>query len=229
MSGKTQATTTDTNIDLYKYSEDGRLIAWLLHSMDPKEREYADNQIFKALCSKLEKNGSTDSLFQVAIFNEMKDRGRFGIFANFLRQVLNDGTPIRSITDLLSAVRIPNSIKEAAANYPATYRRVEDFHAIIRRMDLLERKFFFHQVKIDVENWMQNNLENLAEYKKLRFSIKDNPWLVATEGRCKNCKRLVHIQAQLLPYMELKVAQRTSMVYDCPICSKERSVLIPIL
>jgi hypothetical protein len=45
---------------------------------------------------------------------------------------------------------------------------------------------------------MQNNLENPAEYKKLRFSVKDKPWLVATEGRCKNCKRLVHIGAELL-------------------------------
>jgi hypothetical protein len=84
-------------------------------------------------------------------------------------------------------------------------------------------------VKLEVENRIQNNLENPAEYEKLRFSIKDKPWLVATEGRCKNCKRLVHIEAELLPYMKLKVAQRASMVYGCPICNKERSVFIPIL
>jgi len=96
-------------------------------------------------------------------------------------------------------------------------------------MDLPGRKLFFHQVKIAVENRMQNNVENPAEYEKLRFSIKDKPWLVATEGKCKNCRRLVHIEAELLPYMDLKVAQRASMVYGCPFCNKERSVFVPIL
>jgi hypothetical protein len=227
VSGKTKAKTIDTNIDLYKYSEDGRVIAWLLQSMDPEKRENADNQIFEILCSKLEKNGSTDSLFQVAIFSTMKERGIFGKFADLLRQVLNDGTPIRNVLDLLSAVRVSNHVKEAAKNNPSAAR--EDLYAIIRRMDLKRRQLFFHQVKLDIENRMQNNLENPAEYEKLRFSIKDKPWLVATEGRCKNCKRPVHIEAELLPYMELKVAQRASMVYGCPSCNKERSVFIPIL
>jgi hypothetical protein len=227
VSGKTKAKTIDTNIDLYKYSEDGRVIAWLLQSMDPEKRENADNQIFEILCSKLEKIGSTDSLFCVAIFKTMKERGLFGKFADLLRQVLNDSTPVRNVSDLLSAVRVSNNIKEAAKNNPSAAR--EDLYAIIRRMDLKRRKLFFHQVKLDVENRMQNIAENPAGYEELRFSIADKPWLVATEGRCKKCKHLVEKEAELLPYMELRVAQRTSMVLDCPDCEEERSVLIPIL
>jgi hypothetical protein len=227
VSGKTKATTTETNIDLYQYSEDGSLIAWLLQSMDPEKRENTNNQIFKILCSKLQKNGSSDSLFSLATFNIMKERGLFGNFAELLRQVLNDGTPIRNVSDLLSAVRVSNHVKEAAKNNPSAV--MEDLNAIIKRLDLTKRKLFFHQVKLDVENRMQNIVKNAAEYEKVRFSIKNELWLVATEGRCKNCERIVDIPAELLPYMKLRVAQRASMVLGCPNCEEERSVLIPIL
>jgi hypothetical protein len=118
-------------------------------------------------------------------------------------------------------------VKEAAKNNPSAV--MEDLNAIIRRLDLTRRKLFFYQVKLDVENRMQNIVKNAAEYEKLRSSIKDKPWLVATEGRCKNCKHLVDIQAELLPYMKLRVAQRASMVLGCPNCEEERSILIPIL
>ena len=227
ISGTTKASTTDANINLYRYTEDGCLIAWLIQSMNPKERENADNQIFKILCSKFEKNGSSDSLFFVVLFKMLKARRRFGNFANLLRHVLYDGIPIRSVSDLLSKVQIPQRVRDIASNNPEA--AIEDLHAIIKGLNPTKRKLLFHQMKIAIENRMQNNLRNPEGYEILRFSIKDKAWLVAVEGMCKDCKSLVHIGAELLPYMELKVAQRDSMVYGCPSCNKEGSVYIPIL
>jgi hypothetical protein len=229
ISGITKASTTDANIDLYKYTGDGCLMAWFIQSIDPEKHENADNQIFKILSSKLEKNGSSDNLFFVVLFNIMKSRGLFGNFANLLRQVLHSGTPIWSVSDLLSKVQIPQRFRENAANNPEA--AIEDLHAIIKGLNPTKRKLLFFQMKTAIENQMQNNLRDPEGYEILRFSIKGEAWLVAIEGMCKNCRGPVHIPINLLNYMESKsqFAKHAIMTSDCPHCAKENPIIVPIL
>jgi hypothetical protein len=224
--GTTKASTTDANIDLYRYTENGCLIAWLIQSMYPEKRENADNEIHKILCSHFENEGSSDSLFYVIAFNIMKDRGLFGNFANLLRQVLYDGKPIWSISELLSAVRPPKHLIENGAKNPAAI--IGDIHEIIRGMDPAKRKLFFYHMKTSIEERMQKSLCMPAEYEKLRFEIRDKPLLVAIEGICKECKCPVHIAIEILGYLETKFVPQARLTQDCPHCKKEKSVIIPL-
>jgi hypothetical protein len=117
-------------------------------------------------------NGSSDSLFYVVAFNIMKDRGLFGNFANLLRQVLYDGLPIRSISDLLSAVRLPKHLIETGAKNPAAI--IGDIHKIIRGMDPAKRKLFFYHMKTSIEERMQKNYVNQQNMKNFALKLETN-------------------------------------------------------
>jgi hypothetical protein len=95
-------------------------------------------------------------------------------------------------------------------------------------MDPAKRKLFFYHMKTSIEERMQKKLCKPAEYEKLRFEIRDKPWLVAIEGICKECKCPVHIAIETLGYLETKFVPQARLTQDCPHCKKEKSVIIPL-
>ena len=226
--GTTRAEKVDAQVTVYRYTQPGVFIGWIIMSMNPEKKAKAEEEIYKILRIWNNGIGSSYSLFKLILLRKAKEKGTFGVHVDCLRSILHSGKSIKSMRDLFSDSafeKIPefDQLMDKASKNPFAISR-----STIEALDEMpqeKREMFLYTMKQDIENEMMDITHNREEYEKMRFKYRDDFSVVVLMAYCFRCKYSFSDAIDLLFYLQTKFAPNLGVGSDCPQCKTKSSVI----
>jgi hypothetical protein len=89
--GTAKETKGTGTVDIYQFTIIGRVVAWIVESLNADKREYAANGLYNLLQSHYSKKISSINMFNSIYHRKCKENGLFGIIVDYHRELLESG------------------------------------------------------------------------------------------------------------------------------------------
>ena len=187
------------SVPVYKYTDFGYLLAWIIQSFDSSMSEEANAQIYRIIETilKIDKDAPSLDIFILSFLRKCKDNRVFGEIVGLFKEILRSDMPVKTITDLLTyAMNL---------NFPTLGKR-EYFNKIwdmtMEELDPAVKQLVLYHLKLDIEEKMEMQSRFLKEFEKMRYRIRESPHMIALEGRCFSCGLYIAIGMPILKYRD---------------------------
>ncbi|MCC2647387.1 MAG: hypothetical protein K0R16_190 [Nitrososphaeraceae archaeon] len=226
MSGTRKATKVDTDIGIYKYTELGQILAWLIASINPDKKANANDEIFHLLDSvffKIKEDSPSATIFYSHFFRKCRDRGVFDKLIQHIWHIAHTNLGITNMQDLFERV-----VDLGFEDEDIRQMFFDLWRESLEELESNQKALVLYQMKLDTERRFQNKKKYLTkEYEEKRFQYRNNYENIVVEGNCKNCGT----GPLALSYLEYRkgfanVARNDSIKLDCPICGLKDNLVI---
>ena len=222
--GPRPASRGNTITHAYRFTEQGYILAWIIKSFAPENREKANDKIYSIFESNFKVNPSAYDIFASKLFKKFKD---LGLFENFivkqLRKSLESNWNIGSMRQLLfsSSIIDFDDVTNATCYNELWEQTLNELEPDVKMLAL-------HNLKLPLEKEMYMRSKNQSEYEKQRFEIRDKPDKVMLEGICHNCHSVIYIDMYILGYLKRSRLYPNKFISNkCIQCNKENCIVIP--
>ena len=213
-------------VQLYAYTDDGRLLACLIASFDQNKREQAYSEAYDVLQSMLSIEPASYEIFHCSLYKKYKARGVFGEFImDRLRESLESISEITTLGELRYSSLIIFHTNDAAKGRLYLDLWNETFNEM---SPIVQELLLFH-MKMEIEQRMMHRAMAPQKYEKYRMeSIHLSP-VLTMEGYCRNCNLGYPLLMQILDHHEkTNFLPNDPIIVECPQC-KNNSLHIPTL
>jgi hypothetical protein len=225
--GTTRADKGRFDLPFYRYTRDGRLLAWIAASLIRNKRERANEEIYNIIQSVLKTQPQASyEIFHSKLYERYSEKG---VFEQFIIEPLRESINLHSVS---------TSVQEFQSKALFIFRTKDKVKAILH-LDLWDETFnemephiqqlLLYKMKVDIEQRMADSAISPKTYEEAHFNLRANPDFLALEGYCKNCNLGYPMTTTVREYLE-----RINFLPDEPIKSKclvckDISVLVPTL
>jgi hypothetical protein len=228
ISGTTKASKVDTDIYIYKHTEFGQLLAWVIASINSEKQADANNEVFNLLDSvffKIKDDSPSATIFYSHFFRKCRDRGLFDKLVQHIWYIAHMNLGIKNMQDLFQrVVDLGFEDENMRRNFFNLWRET------LEKLGSNQKALVLYQMKLDAERRFQNKKEYLtSEYEEMRFLYRDDYSRIAVEGSCEKCNlQQGSIMLDFLDYREALAhgAPTDSIKTQCPSCSTKDSLVI---
>lgn len=227
LTGTRKAAKVDTDIAIYKHTELGQMLAWLIASINPNKQANANNEIFHLLDSvffKIKEDSSSATFFYSHFFRKCRDRGVFDKLVQHIWHISHANLGITNMQDLFECV-VDLSFEDEDLR-----RKFFDlWRESLEELESNQKTLILYQMKLNAERRFQNKKKYFTkEYEEMRFRYRDSYENIVIEGNCEKCGT----GPLALSYLQYRkglthVARNDSIKLSCPICSSKDSLFIP--
>lgn len=215
-------------ITVYKFTESGYLLAWIIESFEEKIREKANNQIYRILRRNTSYNQSSFDLLGSLELKKYNERGIIDeLFTSVLRHTLSQPRrQINTMRDLITGSPLPNFNDEKHAKL-----YLEIWHEAFGELpnDETRRNCIYWQ-KLKIEELMERRSQNLRDFEELRYNLRCNYETLALEGTCSNCHLPSAVSINIIEYMNrVSASSDNFIVAKCTVCSQDCHIELPML
>jgi len=225
--GTTRAEKGRFDLPVYRYTRDGRLLAWIAESLIPNKRERANEEIYNAIQSVLKTQPQASyEIFHSKLYERYRNKGVFEHFIiDPLRESIDLHSEITSMQELQSkALFIFHTKDKEKANI-----YLDLWDETFNEMELHLQQLLLYKMKVDIEQRMADSAESPKTYEEARFNLRAYPELLALEGYCKNCNLGYPMRTTVRQYLErINFLSDEPIKSECRVC-KNISVLVPTL
>jgi hypothetical protein len=216
------------NVCLYKYTDFGQVLAWIIESIDPSKRELANQGVYEVIDSifKIRELSSSSNIFFSVFFKNCKEKGFFGNIVQHLREILYSGMTVMTVPELLQV-----AINSGYKDLNESTQFLDIYDETLKQLDPEIRKFHLYDLKLDIQRRMDKLTTFTKVYEKVRFKVKGNHDIVALEGFCKICDAYFTIEIHILAFRAMAILQtdKEGTRMKCPGCNTEKSLILPYL
>lgn len=215
-------------VDVYKYTDLGYLIVWIIASFDSAMAEEANARIYQIIEAINNNNNKAPSpdIFITAFFKNCKDNGVFGEIVYLFRKILcSDTITIKTIYDLFTHTMTLDFENQERIKY---FNDLWD--KTMNELDPALQQLFLYYLKLDIEEKMDMRVGYFKGFEETRYSIKENPDTIALEARCFKCGLYYPIGLNILEYRDkiLHANGKPFTLTGCG-CNEDNSVVVPII
>ncbi|HZC50274.1 MAG TPA: hypothetical protein VE244_14575 [Nitrososphaeraceae archaeon] len=227
MSGTTKAAKVDTDIAIYKHTELGQILGWLIVGINPDKQANANNEIFHLLDSvlfKIKEDSPSTTIFYSHFFRKCRDRGVFDKLIQHIWYIAHTNLGITNMQDLFERV-----VDLGFEDEDIRRMFFDLWRESLEELGSNQKALVLYQMKLDAERRFQNKKKYFTkEYEEKHFQYRDNYENIVVEGNCEKCGT----GPLALSYLEYRkrlahVARNDSIKLDCPVCSSKDSLIIP--
>ncbi|MFZ0328285.1 MAG: hypothetical protein WBP64_04940 [Nitrososphaeraceae archaeon] len=216
-------------ITIYRFTESGYLLAWIIESFEEKTREIANNQIYRILQRNASYDQSSFDLFGSLELKKYNERGIIDeLFTSILRNTLSQPRrPIYTMRDLIIGSPLPNFNDEKHANL-----YLEIWHEAFQELpDDETRNYCLYWLKLGIEALMETTPpRNIKDFEELRYDLRNNYDMLALEGPCSNCHLPSAISIRIIEYMNrVSPSSDNFIVTKCTFCRQNCRIELPML
>ena len=216
-------------ITSYRFTELGYLLAWIIESFNIKQREIANNQIYKVLQRNSSYNQSSYDVLGSLEYRKYKERGMFDeLFTSILRDIISHSNrQINTMRDLITGSPLPNFNNE---NNAKVY--LEIWHEAFNELpDEETRNCCLYWLKLRIEQIMETKPpKNIKAFEERRFDLRSNYDTLALEGICSNCHLPSALSINILEYMNrISFSSEKIIVTKRTVCDQNSSIELPML
>lgn len=216
-------------VDVYKYTDLGCLIAWIIASFDSAMCEEANAKIYQIIetinNNKIDNKSPSPDIFIAAFFKKCKDNGVFGEIVHLFRKILCSDIPIKTIYDLYShTMTLDFESQERIKYFNDLWDRT------MNELDPAVQQIFLYYLKLDIEEKMAMRVGYFKGFEEMRYRIKENPDMIALEARCFKCELYHSIGLDILEYRDkiLHANGKPLTLTGCR-CNEDNSIIVPII
>ena len=222
--GTAKETKGTGTVPISQFTIIGRVVAWIIESLNPDKMEYAVNGLYNLLQSHYEKKISSINMFNSIYHRKCKENGLFGILIDYHRELLESGALVidkRGFVQQLTIIPV----------YSAGNTFWTLWNDAAMELDAPTRLRFFHHLKLHIERKAEDECQGFGAFEKLRYKTKNNPASVIIEGSCMNCGSNVLRVFWLPEYMHKAYESYPNGVISeaCYYCKKDSTLKFPIL
>lgn len=214
-------------VPIFQFTTLGRLMAWVVESMDPDKREHAVNHIYDLFQNNYkEEPASSFDIFCSIYYRKCKERGLFEALVEHYRKAVGASIPRLGRRELSRRLMmIPKYDAENSRDFWTLWNDT------LVELDENTRKCIFHHLKLEIERKAEEECHTFGTFEKIRLEAKNDDSLVTVEGRCMNCGLYTPCAFKLDGYMQMlyEVLPNGVIAVTCPACKKDGSLEFPIL
>jgi hypothetical protein len=180
--GTAKETKGTGTVDIFQFTTLGRVMAWVVESVNPDKREYAENQIYDLFQNHYKKEPSSIDIFCSIYYRKCKERGLFGDLVEHYRKMV--GAPILLLGRpgfSRGLMIVPTRNMKRDINFWILW------NDSVMELEVDTRERMFHHLKLEIERKAEEACHAFGAFERLRYKTKDNPEFVTIEGQCKNC------------------------------------------
>jgi len=216
-------------ITSYRFTELGYLLAWIIESFNIKQREIANNQIYKVLQRNSSYNQSSYDVLGSLEYRKYKERGMFDeLLTSILRDIISHSNrQINTMRDLITGRPLANFNNE---NNAKVY--LEIWHEAFNELpDEETRNCCLYWLKLRIEQIMETKPpKNFKPFEERRFDLRSNYDTLALEGICSNCHLPSALSINILEYMNrISFSSEKIIVTKRTVCDQNSSIELPML
>jgi hypothetical protein len=221
-SGTAKAAKGTGQVALYKYTDFGYLIAWLIEGNNPVKKERANDEIYKLFTLPFQNDTSPSAIFSSIFFKKCKDNNVFGDHVGRLREVLYSNRDLKPQREFFTQLKyVPHKNMENGK------RTMHLWNEALNELELSAKQQYMHSLKVEIEKNMEMVVRNHRSFERIRYELKSAQDMVAVEALCVMCELYWPVGVNLVEYMERKeLASREYITAVCPGCDI-RSLIIP--
>jgi hypothetical protein len=217
-------------VDVYKYTEYGQLLAFIIEGLDHNGQPRSiNNEIFDLLCLifPLKEDSPASSILYSKFFRKCKDRGVFENITVLFREAVSSDIPFISIIDLFQYVlRFKFNDKERMIYFNNL------FDETINELDSKTKELILCSLKLEIEDRMKEQAGYFEGFEKMRFTLRADFRKIALESFCIGCQQFFHIPFDLLEYRK-KVRNSYNefleLTTKCRRCGLDNGLILPNL
>jgi hypothetical protein len=204
---------------LYSFTEFGLIVALLLLTQHANRKAKAINLLYNTLCKNFENSGSLGE-YCLSFVRKMYDGG---LFDKYLKTMLETAEKNNSIKDI-KAFFANSLLLELNENDSKRFLSMknEAFHSLSPEM----KNRFMHLTKLDIESKMFQISNNIENFEKTRFEIRNNYEEIVVEGLCQKCKLYHVMRLSIIEYLD-KINYKEYETGTCPVCKIDYTIRIP--
>lgn len=225
--GTGKARKINTDIDIYEYTKGGQLCAWLIKSLDDKQRQNANNEIYDLLLNVFKARKDSSSITISRYLERCEDKRIFDKLVEYLRYLihLENAYEFKSMTDLLVYV-FDSGFRESQEQMNFLTVWYEVIHVLQPEI----QNMMLYRMKLSIERSFESMHDLTKEYEEFRFRLRGKYQKIALEGYCRKCDLRRNVALHYLNYVKrfILVAKNEIRV-KCPICKTKDSIIIPYL
>jgi hypothetical protein len=227
MQVRTEKETKGTGtIPIFQFTTLGRVMAWVVESMNPGRREHAVSQIYELFQNHYKKEPSSIDIFCSIYYRKCKERGIFGDLIEHYKKVVGVPVPMLGRYGFsYHLMLIPKYNIDSNIDFRSLW------NDSIAELEPKTRELIFQHIKLEIERKAEAECHAFGAFEKKRFTAKNIPDLVTVEGQCMNCGLYTPCSFLLDNYMDMvyEAYPNGVIVITCPACKKDGSVEFPVL
>ena len=161
--GKAKQTKGTGIVDIFQFTELGRVMAWVVESMNPDKREHAVNQIYDLFQDNYrEEPASSVDIFCSIYYRKCKERGLFEALVEYYTKVV--GAPIPQLGRREFSRRLMMVPKRDGDNSRDFFTLWND---TLMELDENTRKCIFHHLKLEIERKAEEECHAFGTFEKI--------------------------------------------------------------
>ena len=200
-----------------------------IESFNIKQREIANNQIYRVLQRNASYDQSSYDIFGSLEYRKYKERGVFDeLFTSILRDTIsNSRRQISTMKGIIIGSPLPNFNDE---NNAKVYLEIW-YEAFNELPDEETRNCCLYWLKLGIEQLMETKPpKNIKAFEERRFDLRSNYDTLALEGTCSNCHLPSAVSIKIIEYMNrVSPSSDNFIVTKCTVCSQNCRIELPML
>jgi hypothetical protein len=218
--GLIKASRGDENTMSLSFTSSGYLLAWIIEGLLDEKRQASNIQIWNVLEYNYRDRPSSFDFFAFRLTEKFKEQG---LFDELVGDVLRDRATdpqwnINTVLELIYSLSIPDR------------RKVKFFYELwiqtLNELDVSQRSIVMQYIKLNLGRIIEERLEYIRGYEELRYDLRDNPAMLAVEGKCNNCNHPSPVAFNLLEYIQIEELPYAVNGIICPRCGYSNTVSI---
>lgn len=226
--GTRKQTKGSGDVTVYKYTDFGRLLAWIIQSFDPAMSEEANPKVYEIIETilKIDKDSPSLDIFFSDFIGKCKGKGVFGDIVYLFRKILSSDIPIKTIQDLFSYTMNLDFEDQKRMDY------FNDLWAkTMQELDPAVKQLVLYHLKLGIEEKMEKQAKVSKGFEKMRYDVRGSPELIALEAVCSICQLYYPIGVNLMEYrdkiLHAKGDPITLSTIRCKKCNLDGSIVMP--
>jgi hypothetical protein len=200
-------------VPIFRFTEVGNMMAWVVESMNADKRTRAENQLYELFQNHYKKEPSSSiDIFCSIYYRKCRERGLFEDLIEYYRKV--GGIPVL----LLGRPEFTRNLTLVPPDNTEFWKLWND---AVMELDSDIKTHLFHHIKLEIERKAEETCQAFGTFERVRYRTKDRPGFVTIEGQCKNCKGYVSAAFPLNEYMQEVLESYPSVEVirqQCPAC-----------
>ena len=212
---------------VYTFHTTSYFLGWLIDSLIPDlvRKNRAINKIYNILWLVLEMDApSSMNRFLKLLIRKIKQNELFTYVVNYMIELLESGTYMRDISDLINQTLMFGHIDPAFIDkYNALWKEtLNDLEPEVKQLVMF-------RIKLLYEQRMGGRVHDLAQFEKIRFSARERFDKIVLECVCLSCLSIRYEMIDLIEYtirLRYHIKGLPALEKDCPSCNNTGSLQI---
>lgn len=212
---------------VYAFDPTSYFLGWLIESSssDPAIKSGAINKIFNILWLILETDAlSSMNIFLKSLVRKIKENDLFSHLVNHMIELLESGTSIKDISDLINQTLM---LRHTDLNIVNKYNEL--WEETLNELSTKVRQLVMFRLKLLYEQRMKERAHDFAQFEVARFDAKEKFDKLILECVCLSCLRIRYEMIDLLEYtirLRYHIEGLPALEKDCPSCNNIGSLQI---